>query len=340
MSQPSSIPPLVDLILDCVHREYPNHVSLSLRSDDDLAPPRTLHPAFFGSFDWHSAVHGHWSLARAWRTLPEGGRRDRCLVALRTSLTAEKLTGELDYFHRRPGFECPYGIAWLHLLAAELETIPELSTEREHLEPLREICETQGSRYLTQLTHAVRSGQHDQSAFGLGIFLDAARLSGREAFAEEVESTARRLHLEDRDTPLHLEPSNHDFLSATLSAADLVARILPPPELAEWLGRALPHLPTDGNRDWLTPIDCPDPSDGRLSHRIGLNLSRAWMLAAIAEALPTDDPRIPSLLASEISHREAGVAGIDPEHYSGTHWLGTFAIFLLTGRAKGPHPLA
>ena len=335
-----SVPPLVDLILDCVHREYPNQLALGLRSDADLAPPRVLHPAFFGSFDWHSAVHGHWSLARAWRVLPEGERRDRCLHALRTSLTEEKLAGEVEYFIRRPGFECPYGIAWLHLLASELEAIPELSAERRALEPLRDRCETQARHYLTQLTHAVRSGQHDQSAFGLGLFLDAARLSERTEFAKEVERTSRRLHERDHQTPIHLEPSNHDFLSATLSAADLLARFFSPTEFSEWLSRALPQIPTDEPTVWLEPIDCPDPSDGRLSHRIGLNLSRAWMLEAIAEALPTADSRIPALLAAEASHREAGLAGIDPEHYSGTHWLGTFAIYLLTGRSTGPRTLS
>jgi hypothetical protein len=329
------IAPLVDMILDCVHREYPNHLLHSLGSDADLLPPRELHPAFFGSFDWHSSVHSHWSLARASRVLPAGERRDRCRGALEHSLSREKISGELDYFHDRPGFECPYGVAWLLLLQTELEDLGA-TREAEALAPLAETCERSLLAYLARLTHPVRSGQHDQSAFALGLILDAARRRGRDECAAAVVATARRLYSEDRDAPMRFEPSNHDFLSPALAEADLMRRVLREGEFSSWLTEFLPGIPTDDSSAWLAPIGCSDPSDGRLSHRIGLDLSRAWMLEGIALALGNlalgeRDPRAESLRGVAEIHREAGLSAIDPQHYSGSHWLGTFGVYLLSG---------
>ena len=330
---------LVEIILDCVHREYPNQIGHSMRSDEDAQPPRQLHPAFFGSYDWHSAVHGHWALVRATRVLPPGELRDRAAAAVRSSLTAEKIAGEISYFTRRPQFECPYGIAWLSLLASELDGAEHSwEAERAALAPLADQIEESFRNYLTRLTHPVRSGQHDQSAFALGLFLDTARLRNDGRTEQAIVECAMRLHESDRDAPRHFEPSNHDFLSPSLASADLLARILPAEAFAEWLSGLLPDLPEDGSANWWSPIDCPDPSDGRISHRIGLNLSRAWMLERIAEHLPSADRRSSALLAASDQHREAGLAGIDPAHYSGAHWLGTFAIYLLCGRSEGPRP--
>ena len=333
---------LAEIILGCIHREYPNQVSLGLRSADDLALPHQLYPAFYGSFDWHSAVHGHWSLARVARCAAEDstvgeGVRTRAIAALRTSLTADKLAVEEANLARRTSFECPYGLAWLLLLEVELTALgDELADEAAALAPVAARARENFTAYLGRLTHPVRSGQHDQSAFGIGLALDAARLGGHSDFATALEETARRLHAHDHDAPLHFEPSNHDFLSPAFAAADLMRRVLPGAELSAWLGRTLPQIPTTADEGWFLPIDCPDPSDGRLAHRIGLNLSRAWMLEAVAEALPAGDPRQQPLTTAAAMHRAAGVAAIDPQHYSGAHWLGTFAIHLLTGRSEGP----
>ncbi len=236
------IAPLVDMILGCIHREYPNQIVHGLSSDDDLAPPRELHPAFFGSFDWHSSVHGHWSLARASRLLPEDELRDRCLAALARSLTPENIEGELAYFDRRSGFECPYGISWLLLLHDELERA-SLVAESRALAPLAAVCERSLLSYLEGLTHPVRSGQHDQSAFSLGLFLDVARRRERESSERKIIDVVRRHYSGDVDAPICYEPSNHDFLSPALSEADLMRRVLPEEDFAVWLSVFLPGIP-------------------------------------------------------------------------------------------------
>jgi len=338
LSEPT-VAEMAEIILSCLHREYPNHVSLLLRDDEGLAPPRELYPAFFGSFDWHSSVHGHWSLARAIRVDAGGEIVPRAREALRASLTREKCAGERRVLEERPGFECPYGLAWLLLLGAELEQLGSpLAAEAAALEPVVQVARRSVLAYLDRLTHPVRSGQHDQSAFGLGLALDAARIRGDEELTRAVEETALRLHAEDRDAPLHFEPSNHDFLSPAFAAAELISRILPAEEFSDWLARALPGIPTESDAGWFPPIDCPDPSHGHLSHRIGLNLSRAWMLEAVTDALPAADSRRPALAAAASRHRARGLAEVDPRHYAGAHWLGTFAIHLLTGRSRGPRP--
>lgn len=328
---------LANLILDCIHREYPNQIRHSLSSDDDLAPPRELHPAFFGSYDWHSAVHGHWSLARVARVTPDETLRQRCFAALDASLTSDKIEGELSYFRKRPYFEMPYGIAWLLLLSAELQAIGNTGTRwLSAMKPLSALCIENGEGYLKRLSQPVRSGQHDQSAFALGLMLDASRILQAEAFEAALIATALRLYERDHSAALHFEPSNHDFLSPALGASDLMRRILSRDHFADWLTKLLPQVPTNPHQEWFPPVHCSDPSDGHLSHRIGLNLSRSWMLTAIGNALGTEDPRTPCLLTTADQHRNEGLTSIDPQHYAGAHWLGTFGIYLLTGGSELP----
>jgi len=300
----------VEMALGCVHREYPNHVSLRLSRDEDAKPPRRLTPVFYGCFDWHSAVHGHWVLAR-------GSQHDapyaaRCREKLERSLRPEAVAVEVEYVRRRPGFERPYGLAWLLALQASLEG--ELA---EILRPLADVAVRHLSAWLPKLTHPVRSGTHSQTAFGMGLALDYARAAGDEDFASLLEQRARDFYGADRDYPLHLEPSGEDFLSPSLGAADLMSRVLSPEELRVWLARTMPEVA-------LSPVSVSDPSDGRLAHLDGLNLSRAWMLERVGRAVGDDRLRE---LARE--HGEHAMRAIDGGHYMGTHWLGTFAVYWL-----------
>ena len=324
--------PFVAMALAGVHREYPNRIGHLLRSDADVAPPRALTPAFYGCYDWHSAVHGHWLLARAARRFPEAPFAADARAALRQSLTEEKLAGEARYLESRPAFERPYGLAWLLQLHAELVTWPgdaEAATWATRLGPLVALAEAHLAAWLPKLAHPVRVGTHAQTAFSLGLALDWARATGSPR-AALFEERARTLHGADRDLPLHLETSGEDFLSPSLGAADLLARVLSPDALAAWLDGALPTLPTEERADWLTPAEVPDRQDGRLAHLDGLNLSRAWMLGRLAAALPAADPRRPALEAAAAVHREAGLAPLLGElPYAGSHWLGTFAAYLL-----------
>lgn len=325
-----------DLALACVHREYPNKIAHVLSSDADVKPPRTLTPAFFGCFDWHSAVHGHWLLARLARTFPGAPFAAPARAALGRSLTAANLAVETAYLTAasRPEFERPYGLAWLLQLAAELREWddPQARAWSRALEPLERAAAARLRAWLPKLTYPIRAGEHSQTAFALGLVADWARDAGDSEMLTLVEATARAHHLGDRGCPLAYEPSGQDFLSPCLAEADLMRRFLPPAELAAWLGGLLPTIPLDGSTSWLPPAVVTDRGDGKLAHLDGLNLSRAWMLEGIAAGLPPDDPRLASLRATAALHRTVGLAAVTGEHYAGGHWLGSFAVYLVTGR--------
>ena len=324
------------LALACVDKEYPNKISHVLNSDADVAPPRKLTPAFCGCYDWHSSVHGHWLLVRLVRTFPEASFAATARDALRKSLTAENLKQEAAYLRGegRASFERPYGLAWLLQLCAELREWddPQAREMSAGLRPLEEIAVERLKTWLPKLSNPVRIGEHDQTAFGLGLMLDYARTTGNEAFAKLVSDSARKFFLADKSCPLSYEPSGEDFLSPCLGEADVMRRVLSQTEFAKWLKEFMPQIPRTANADWLRVAVSPDPSDPKLAHLDGLNLSRAWMLEGIISALPIDDPRRPALQAAADAHRRAGLAAVTGAHYEGGHWLGSFAVYLTTQR--------
>lgn len=324
------------LALACVHKEYPNHISHTLNSDADVAPPRKLTPAFCGCYDWHSSVHGHWLLARLARTFPEASFAKDAREALRQSLTSKNIKQEAAYLAGagRQSFERPYGLAWLLQLSAELrEWDDPLARELSaNLRPLEKVAVERLSTWLPKLSHPVRIGEHDQTAFALGLILDYARGSGNRALAKLATDSAKKFFLNDKDCPLNYEPSGEDFLSPSLGEADVMRRVLPPNEFASWLTAFMPQIPTAPNADWLPVVVSPDPSDPKLAHLDGLNLSRAWMLEGIISGLPADDPRRPALEATAAAHKQAGLAAVTGAHYEGGHWLGSFAVYLTTRR--------
>jgi hypothetical protein len=327
----ADLAPFVALPLAFVRREYPNKIAHLLHGDGDVAPPRELTPAFYGCFDWHSAVHGHWSLARALRLAPGADFAEPARASLAGSLTSHKLERERRYMAKRPGFERPYGLAWLLALDAELAQLADSEVDgwRRALSPLVDLAATHLTEWLEKLTHPVRTGAHNQTAFSLGLTLDWARVTGNEVVRHLVEERARELFGADRDYPLHLEPSGEDFLSPSLGAADLMRRVLAKDDLAAWLDRVLPRR--EETLAQLRPVAPRDPADGRLAHLDGLSLSRAFMLEAIIGHLLPGDPSISVVQASAEAHRAAGLRGAASTHYAGAHWLGTFAIYLLTG---------
>jgi len=324
------------LALACIHREYPNktghHVLVSVR---DARPPRELTPAFYGCFDWHSAVHGHWMLARLARLFPDAAFAAPARRGLARNLTTENLAREAEYMdaEERSSFERPYGLAWLLQLAAELAGWNDDDAQRwsTALQPPVDVAIRRLEAWLPKLSHPVRSGEHSQSAFSLALMFDYARGTSRLEFQRLLESTVRRFYLQDRDCPLGYEPSGEDFLSPCLAEADLVRRILDASEFPAWLDVFLPSVPRDGSA-WMNPARPQDPADPKLGHLDGLNLSRAWMLEGILTALPAGDPRIPSLQMTADQHAAAGLGAVTGEHYEGAHWLGTFAVYLLTRR--------
>jgi hypothetical protein len=323
------------LALACVHKEYPNKISHVLNSDADVAPPRKLTPAFCGCYDWHSSVHGHWLLVRLLRTFPDASFAKPARDALKQNLTVENLKREAAYLRGegRASFERPYGLAWLLQLCAELREWDDPQTREmlANLKPLEDAAVERLTAWLPKLSHPVRIGEHDQTAFALGLILDYARGKNDERLIKLAADSARKFFLGDTNCPLAYEPSGEDFLSPCLGEADAMRRVLPQGEFAKWLSEFLPQIPST-TADWLPVAISPDPSDPKLAHLDGLNISRAWMLDGILSALPANDARRPALASAAEAHRRAGLAAVTGEHYEGGHWLGSFAIYLTTKR--------
>jgi hypothetical protein len=328
----AQIAPFARLALECTHQPYPNHISHTLASDADVKSPRELTPAFYGCLDWHSAVHGHWLLARVARLYPDAPFAAQARAALAQSLTSANIAGEVAYVTApgRASFERPYGLAWLLQLGSELHAWqdPQAQQWAATLEPLERLLVQKVSAWLPNLHYPIRIGEHDQTAFGLGLMLDWARTRHEEAFAALIERKAREFYLGDRSCPLRYEPSGEDFLSPCLGEADLMRRVLRPVQFAQWLRVFLPQV---GTRNWLAPAIVTDRSDPKLAHLDGLNLSRAWMLEGMAAGLPPRDPRVAQLLAVARAHRATALPAITGQYYEGGHWLGTFAVYLATG---------
>lgn len=327
------------LALDCVHQEYPNKISHVLTSDKDVGPPRELTPVFYGCFDWHSSVHGHWLLTRLLRLYPDAEFAVLAEAALNESFSAEKVALEVAYVThpQRASFERPYGVAWLLQLTAELREWDDPRARRwlAALEPLETALVTNMEIWLEKLAYPIRIGEHAQTAFAFGLFLDWARASGRSEFSELVARRSRDFYLNDRVCPLAYEPGGQDFLSPCLAEADLMRRIMNAGDYARWLTDFMPLLPVDGSTDWLPIAVVTDPTDGKLAHLDGLNISRAWMLEGMAYGLPADDPRKTALLGVAALHKNSGLAAVTGEHYEGGHWLGSFATYLQTTRGLG-----
>ena len=323
-----------NLALKCLHEEYPTHISHTLNSAADARTARELWPAFYGCFDWHSAVHGHWLLTRLLHEFPDAPFAAAARSALAQSLTAQNLAGEVAYLKQgnRASFERPYGLAWLLQLSAELRQWQDPQGQQWSL-ALRELEGEAASRlkaWLPKLHYPIRVGEHDQTAFSFGLMWDWAGVTGDTEMRSLLTDAAHRFYLQDRDCPLTYEPSGEDFLSPCLAEADFMRRVLEPRAYAHWLSAFLPGISGHAEGAWLSPAVVTDRADPKLAHLDGLNLSRAWMLEGMAHGLPEGDPRIRTLRHIAAQHRAAALPFITGEHYEGGHWLGTFAVYLTT----------
>jgi Protein of unknown function (DUF2891) len=325
------------LALKCLHQEYPNHISHTLASDADARPPRELTPAFYGCFDWHSDVHGHWLLVRLLRLYPTAPFAAEARHELARTFTAANIAGEVGYFRGagRASFERPYGLAWLLKLAAELRAWddPDGRAWSATLQPLEAEAAGRLREWVPKLHYPIRVGEHDQTAFAFALAWDWAGVAGDESLRAVLRDAAARFYRQDRACPLAYEPSGEDFLSPCLAEADFMRRVLGPQEFARWLAAFLPTIPAGSGAAsaWLVPGIVTDRADPKLAHVDGLNLSRAWMLEGIASALPAADGRRAALLRATAAHRAAALPQVTGEHYEGGHWLGTFAVYLTSG---------
>ncbi|MGI9246166.1 MAG: DUF2891 domain-containing protein, partial [Steroidobacteraceae bacterium] len=329
------------LALHCVHLEYPNKLSHVLQGDADARPPRQLTPAFYGCFDRHSSVHGHWLLARLARQFPGAPFASDARRALDRSLTPQNIAAELAYLQGpgRASFERPYGLAWLLALGAELRDWDDADARRwsATLAPLEAEAAGRLRSWLPKLRYPIRVGEHSQTAFAFGLAHDWSVRSGDAALRTLIEQRSLEFYGKDRSCPLAYEPSGEDFLTPCLAESDLLRRMLPPREFSRWLDGFLPVIPNDARKPWLEPGIVTDRTDPKLAHIDGLNLSRAWMLAGIASGLPSGDRRIAALQNAARLHADAALPAVTGEHYEGGHWLGTFAVYLTSG-AGLPQP--
>ena len=322
------------LALDCITVEYPNKPGQVMVGDESALTPRQLHPVFYGCFDWHSAVHGHWLLVRLLKLYPGHPQAEPVREALGGQFAAAALLAEAEHFdapHNR-SFERMYGWAWLLRLALELRTFDDSDAQAwaGRLEPLEQRIVALTLDYLPRLDWPIRTGVHPNTAFALGQALDYARATGHGELEQLLVDRSLAYYAADRDYPANYEPSGEDFFSAALAEADLMRRVLAPGQYSEWLDGFLPGLREGDLGRLLQPATVSDVTDGKIVHLAGLNLHRAWTMRSVARALPVGDPRAGVLLESAGDHLAAGLDYVFSGHYEGEHWLATFAIYGLT----------
>ncbi len=322
------------LALTGIQKEYPNKPADDLNSARDVQSPRATHPAFYGSFDWHSSVHGHWMLIRLLRLFPDLPEKKKIRTVLGEHLTAKNLQTEADYFSQPNGqsFERTYGWAWLLKLAEELHSWddPDGKAWSKNLKPLADVLVARYLAFLPKQTYPIRTGVHPNTAFGLAFALDYARAVDHKPLRELLEERSRSYYGKDAGIPAAWEPDGTDFFSPSLMEADLMRRVLPASEFRDWLKRFLPSLAHSEPKSLFLPATVSDRTDPQIVHLDGLNLSRAWCMHGIAAALSADDPARKVLVESAARHAEAALRHVASGDYVGEHWLASFAVYLLS----------
>ena len=322
---------LAELPLAGLRREYPNLLAHLLNGPQDLAAPRELHPVFYGCYDWHSAVHGFWLLARLARRFPALPQQPAIVRVFAEHFTPRAFLREAEYFSApgRGSYERPYGWAWLLALAAELGRwpLPQASGWQEAMRPLTGLIRERWLAFLALQDYPVRAGGHGNTAFALLLSLDHARAVGDRDLAHGLSAASERYFLADADYPSQWEPGGDDFLSPALCQALLLSRLLPAMAFRDWLRAFLPDLPRRVHL--LAPARVSDRADPKLGHLDGLNLSRGWCLRQLAAALPPDDAWRPALGAAAEAQIAASLPHVASGHYTGEHWLATFAMLAL-----------
>lgn len=318
---------LADLPLHCMNTEYPNRLSQTLGGDEDLKSPTALHPAFYGCFDWHSAVHGHWSLVSLLKSFPNIDNAESIKQKLLNNISKENIEAEIQYFYGKhnKSYERPYGWAWLLKLTEELHTWDD-DTARilEHnLQPLTNLIVDKYIEFLPKLNYPQRVGTHANTAFGLSFAYDYAITVNDEELKTAIIERAKYFFVNDTDCPMTWEPSGTDFLSPCLEEAALMKRLLPIEEFKIWLDAFLPQLK---NKSYTLAVgEVSDRTDGSLVHLDGVNFSRAWSLYKITDNLP-EYSHLKNIANHHINYSLPSIFG---DSYEGGHWLGSFAIYAL-----------
>lgn len=324
------------LALAAIEKPYPYKPAHVWLGERDALTPRQLHPVFFGAYDWHSAVQGHWVLVVALKRFPDLAGKETIRAVLSKQFGEEALKAEAAYFSRPHAgpFERPYGWTWLLKLVMELRTWddPDARVWAARFAPLETVIVQRYLNYFPKQTYPIRQGVHSNTAFGLSFALDYARAVKNQALETLLVERARHYFLKDQDAPARWEPDGADFLSPSLCEADLMRRVLPREEFGPWLHKYLPGLAKKEPASLFAPAVVSDRTDPQIVHLDGLNLSRAWCLRAIARALPDSDPARGPLLESAALHAREGLAHVSSGDYAGEHWLASFAMVLLSSQ--------
>ena len=331
------------LALKCARKEYPNKLDHTMNSEGDVKPPQSLHPAFYGCYDWHSSVHGHWLLAHLLRLYPELPEAAKIRETLDTNLTTKNIKIENEYFltSGRASYERPYGWAWLLKLHEELNSWNDADAQKwfKALQPLADTIIKKYIDFFEKQTYPIRVGTHFNSAFGLSFALDyvnAVKSKDPEEqqvlakLKERIVDSSRRYFASDANYPATWEPGGDDFLSGSLIEADLMRRVLSPAEFRLWFRRFLPGIANGRPRNILNPAIVSDRSDPKIVHLDGLNLSRAWCMRSIASSLPRRDAARRVLAEAANRHAEATLKFVSSGNYEGEHWLASFAVYMLS----------
>jgi hypothetical protein len=320
------------LPLKCIKREYPNKPSHVMNGEKDILSPKQMHPAFYGCFDWHSSVHGHWMLVKLLKLFPNVKNKSIIIKSLNQNLSKENILKEVAYLNQknRKSFERTYGWAWLLKLSEELRTWKSPSGRKwaANLKPLEDKMVERYMNFLPKLTYPIRTGVHPNTAFALSFGLDYARAVGNRKLESLIIKKARYFYLNDKNCPASWEPGGEDFFSPCLMEADLMRRVLNKTEFLIWFRGFLPDFQ---NSPLLKPARVEDRSDPKIVHLDGLNLSRAWCLTGIKKALPPKNNLIPIINKSINTHLNATLKYIMSGQYGGEHWLASFAIYALSG---------
>lgn len=318
---------LLQLPIHCVNTEYPNKLNQTIGGDEDLKSPKELHPTFYGCFDWHSSVHGHWSLVSLLKKFPNLKDASKTKEILLTSISKENIEKEIAYFNKKynKSYERTYGWAWLLKLAEELHTWndPIAKELEQNLQPLTDLMVQKYIEFLPRLKYPIRVGEHSNTAFGFAFAWDYAHTVGDKKILKIINNRAKDYFMNDKNCPISWEPSGFDFLSACLQEAAVMKRVLPKNEFKNWLSEFLPKLK---DKDFKLVVgEVSDRTDGKLVHLDGVNFSRAWCLNKIANDLPEYN-HLKNVANKHINYSLPNVVG---DNYEGGHWLGSFAIYAL-----------
>lgn len=318
---------LASLPIHCINVEYPNKLNQTIGGVEDLQSPKALHPAFYGCFDWHSSVHGHWSLVALLKQFPDLDKADEIKQQLLQNISKENIEKEVEYFYGKhnKSYERTYGWAWLLKLAEELYTWndPVAKQLEQNLQPLTNVMVKKYIEFLPKLRYPIRVGEHTNTAFGLTFAWDYANTVNNPELKLLIETRAKEFYLKDQNCPLSWEPSGFDFLSPCLQEAAIMKRVLPKEMFKDWLQKFLPQLKNTNFQ--LAVGKVSDRKDGKLVHLDGVNFSRAWALSKIIENLPEYN-HVNNTIKEHIEYSLPNLVG---DSYEGGHWLGSFAIYAL-----------